>query len=211
MSLIGLLSAFFVTLQMVVIVLIGASLLGIPVAWARMARFKVIQFIAAAFIGIIRGIPTLAWLFIVFFSVTIAGWTPGALFSAIITLVVVNSAYFAENYRAGFEAVPSGYKEASAALGLSGWDRTRLVTAPLALKVIVGSSSSIAIQIVKETSVASLIGAQELTYYANAHVAAGGNGMFYFSVIGVFYLALSLVLGIFARRNTNTESTPATI
>lgn len=204
-------SALLVTLMMLVVTLIGSAILGIPVAFARMSRFRALKLLAAAFIGVIRGAPPLAWLFIVFFTWTVGGFKPGAMVASLITLIVVNSAYFAENYRGGIEAVSPGLREAAAALGLSRQKQMWLVTVPLSLKVIIGSSSSIAINIVKETAIASLIGAQELTFWANAKVAAGENGMVYFSIVGALYLAISIVLGVIARRQTNLSIGPASV
>jgi polar amino acid transport system permease protein len=205
------LDAFLVTVEMCLVTLVGAGLLAIPIAYARMCRFSILRFAAAIFIVVIRGIPPLAWLFIAFFAVHVGDVKPSAMTAALATLIVVNSAYFAEIYRAGIDSVHTGLKEAAMALGLSGRVRMRFVVLPLAMRIIVGSSSSIAITIVKDTSIASLIGARELTHYASAKVADGGDGMVYFTLIGVIYLGLSFILGALARHRSSVSSVPVSV
>lgn len=194
-----LLQALGFTVLVTVASFLVAAVLGTFVVAARRSAHRVPRAIAGAWIAVLRGVPPVVWMFIVFFGITIgaAKFTPTS--AAIITFGVVYSAYLAEAYRAGLESVPKAQREALDALGIPRLASMRLVVLPQALPVIVSTCSSYAINLLKDTAVASLIGVQELTYAANDTVQRGADGFQAFFLLGLAYLALSVPMGVLAR------------
>lgn len=176
-----------------------AAVLGLFIAAARASTNPVLRTAAMAWITVLRGVPPLVWLFIVYFGITIQGARFTPVSAAIVTFGLVGSAYLAEAYRAGLESVPSSQREALSALGLPRWAAMRLVVLPQAMPVMVSTSASYGIHLLKDTALASLIGVQELTYLANDVVQRGTDGFAAFFVLGMAYLVLSAPVGMMAR------------
>jgi polar amino acid transport system permease protein len=175
-------------------VAVGA-VLGIAVAAGRTSSNAVLRSIATVYIEVFRGIPTLVWLFIVFFGLTSFGFSPTAVFSAILTLGIVSSAYIAEIYRSGLNAVPTTQREATTALGLPPYIALVKVVVPQAKPIIFAGLGSFGIHMLKETALASLIGVVEIMNVGNYLVERGANGLSVFLVVGLIYIALCLPIG----------------
>jgi polar amino acid transport system permease protein len=172
--------------------------LAMPVCAARMSRIAVLRMAAIVWIEVLRGVPTLIWLFVVFFGISVLGHSPTAYVSAVLALSAVNSAYFAEVYRSGFESVGAEQREALQALGMTRLAGARLVLLPQALPIIVAGCGSFAILVLKETALASLIGVVEIMNVANYEVTQGANGIKVFLATGLIYTALCLPIGVAA-------------
>lgn len=171
------------------------AVLGIAIAAGRTSSNKALRALATVYIEVFRGIPTLVWLFIVFFGLTSFGFSPTAVFSAILTLGIVSSAYIAEIYRSGLNAVPTTQREATTALGLPPRIALAKVVIPQAKPIIFAGLGSFGIHLLKETALASLIGVVELMNVANYMVERGANGLTVFLVVGLIYIALCLPIG----------------
>lgn len=187
------------TLLVTIVSFLLAAVLGIAVATARKSSNSLLSAVAAAWITVVRGVPPLVWLFIVYFGITVGGAKFTPVSAAIITFGVVGSAYLAEAYRAGLDALPKSQREALAALTMPRGAAMRLVILPQALPVIISTCASYGIHLLKDTALASLIGVQEMTYLANEVVQRGADGFAAFFLLGMVYLALSLPVGLLAR------------
>lgn len=178
----------------VIAIVIGALVCGL-----RMHRNTLVRRTTTVIIAIVRGIPPLVWVFLIFFSVTIGGQQLGSILAATIALGIVGSAYLAEIYRSGLEGVPPGLLEAANALGIP--KRTVLIRirVRLAVPMILAATSAYAINLLKDTALASLIGAQELTFLASYDVKNGASGLRVFLFLGFIYLVASVPIGILAR------------
>jgi len=99
-------------------VLIGSPL-GVGVYLLRASRLPVLRAIGAAYVEVIRNTPLLLQLYLIYFALPSVGVNFDPITAGILALSVNNSAYLAEIYRAGFEAIPQGQIEAADALGLS--------------------------------------------------------------------------------------------
>lgn len=187
------------TLWVTVSSFVLAAALGALVVLARRATNGLIRNLAIAWITVMRGVPPLVWLFIVFFGVTIQGASFTPVSAAIVTFGAVGSAYLGEAFRAGLESVPKAQREAVEALGISRWSALRLVILPQAYPVMVSACAAYGIHLLKDTALASLIGVQELTYLTNDIVQRGTDGFLAFFLLGLAYLALSAPVGVLAR------------
>ncbi|HEY2246323.1 MAG TPA: amino acid ABC transporter permease, partial [Bradyrhizobium sp.] len=143
--------------------LVLSTLLGMVWALMRVSPVRALQQLAKGIVNAIRGIPILVQLFYIYFVMPEFGVTLSALQASIIGLGIAYSAYQAENFRAGIEAIDKGQIEASESLGM-GWAlMMRRVVVPQAVKIILPPYGNIMIMMLKDSSQASTITVAELT------------------------------------------------
>ena len=176
-----------------------AVVLSIPVAAGRRARSPILRGVTRVWVGIVRGLPPLVWMILLFFGVGIGLLGQSPMFAAIVALGLINSAYFGDSIYAGLSSVPTGQWEAIKALALPTRQAYVKVIIPQAFPIIIASSTAYSISLVKNTAIASIIGANELMFYGHNIVQAGANGLQVFFLIGLVYLALTIPVGMLAR------------
>ncbi|WP_296605966.1 amino acid ABC transporter permease [Nocardioides sp.] len=187
------LEATWVTLRLTAVALVFAMLLGSVVAAMSMSSVAVLRWIATGFIGLIRGTPLIAQIFVLYFGIaeiiTLDKFWAGA-----IALGIHNAAYIAEIIRSGFQSVPRGLDEASRSLGMSRTKTLRRVRAPLALRAILPVLGSQFIIAVKDSSLVAFIGMQELFLTARNEAASTYEPLTMYLIVSLYYLAIVLVL-----------------
>lgn len=153
---------FMLTLILSAVGIVVSFPLGIALALGRRSKLPAIKYFCIAFIEIVRGAPLISWLFIASLMVPlILNISPDrlpALMRALVAITLFSSAYMAENVRGGLQAVPKGQSEAARALGLSGWQTTRLIVLPQALKAVIPAIVGQAIGLFKDTSLVFIVG-----------------------------------------------------
>jgi His/Glu/Gln/Arg/opine family amino acid ABC transporter permease subunit len=155
-----------ITLALSVVGLIGATLVGLVAGIAATVGGRVSRAVAVGYVEIARGVPLLVHMYAWYFGLT-AVLLPGFL-CAVLALASYSGAYMAEVVRAGLQGVPAGQTEAARALGLSGWQAFRRVVIPQALANVAPSMAGLFSQLIKDSSLASVIGVAELTFDAGA-------------------------------------------
>jgi polar amino acid transport system permease protein len=121
----------------------------------------------AAYVEFIRNVPLLLLVYFAYYGLPKAGITIfNNVWSFIIALSVYSGAYLTEVFRAGVGSVPTGYTEAGKAIGLTSWQRTRMVTLPVTFRITLPSLSNTFISLFKDTSLASVLAVPELTFAA---------------------------------------------
>jgi len=179
---------------------IGA-VVALPLMLARRARSLALRLPARAAIDLLRAIPPIVWLFIVFFGLSEVNLDLQPFPAAVIALGVVSGAYLAEIYRGGFMALDDGQVEASQALGLRRRDALRFVLAPQALRVALPAIATYAIALLKDTSLAYTIGVHEVLFRANEQAQLGtGSPLAILLFAGALYAVLSIPTAVLARR-----------
>lgn len=163
--------------------------LGMVVMFLRRSRFRIVQSITKIYIAIMRGTPLmlqlLMWYFgpYYLFGMSIRGYR----FAAIIIGFSVNySAYFAEIYRGGIEAIPKGQYEAAEILGYSKAQTFFKIILPQVVKMILPSVTNEVITLVKDTSLAFALAYNEMFSLAK-QIAASQTSFVPFVIAGVFY------------------------
>ncbi|WP_420028827.1 amino acid ABC transporter permease [Metarhizobium album] len=145
---------------------IGVSLpLGILLALGRRSQMPVIKMLCIAFIELIRGVPLITVLFMASVMLPLflpAGWTVDKLLRALVGVSIFASAYMAEVIRGGLQAVPKGQYEGADSLGLSYWQKMRLVVMPQAIKLVIPGIVNTFIGMFKDTSLVSIISMYDL-------------------------------------------------
>lgn len=139
--------------------------LGIILALGRRSQMPVIKTLCVVFIEVIRGIPLVTVLFMASVMLPLFlpdGWTFDKLLRALIGVSIFASAYMAEVIRGGLQAIPKGQFEGADSLGLSYWQKTRLIILPQAIKLVIPSIVNTFIGLFKDTSLVSIIGMFDL-------------------------------------------------
>lgn len=175
------------------------ALLGVPLAALRRSGRFTLRAPAIGIIELLRAIPPIVWLFIIFYGIGSGAVKLTTLQAAVIGLGLISAAYLAEIYRAGLDALPAGQWEAVRALGLPRSAAMRRVILPQAILLIIPPAATFAIGLLKDTAVASVIGASDITFLANQQTQADANGLRNFSVAALLYIGLSLPIAILAR------------
>jgi polar amino acid transport system permease protein len=177
--------------------LILSTLLGMVWALMRVSRVRALQQLAKAIVNGIRGIPIIVQLFYIYFVMPELGVTLSALQASIIGLGIAYSAYQAENFRAGIEAIDKGQIEASESLGM-GWAlMMRRVVLPQAVKIILPPYGNIMIMMLKDSSQASTITVAELTLKGQLIAASTFKYTSVLTMVAVLYLVMSVPLILF--------------
>lgn len=187
------LEATWVTLRLTAVALIIAMVLGGFIAWMVMSRFEPLRWLATAYIGVIRGTPLIAQIFVLYFGISELVKLP-AFWAGSLALAAHNSAYIAEIFRSGFQAVPKGLVEASRSLGMSRRKTLRRVQAPLALRTtlpVLGNQYIIAI---KDSSLVAFIGMPELFQTSRNLAASTYEPLQMYLMVSVYYLVIVLIL-----------------
>ncbi|MDQ1076099.1 MULTISPECIES: amino acid ABC transporter permease [Microbacterium] len=196
--LLGLPMTLLVTAAAFAIGLVG----GIPLMLGLRSRHRVVRLVVRFVVDLIRGIPPIVWLFVLFFGVSIGALRFNALAAAIVGLGVISAAYLAEIYRGGFATLPAGQTEAARALGLGRRATFVRVLAPQAARTALPSITTFLLALVKDSSIASTIGVTDMVFAANTFVRQNPMtaGLTPFFVAAAVYVAISIPLAIVARR-----------
>ncbi|ENN86552.1 amino acid ABC transporter permease protein [Rhizobium freirei PRF 81] len=177
---------------------IGA-ILAVPLLAARRSRLLPVRLAAGVLIQIVRAIPPILWLFIIFFGLGMSYFPINPFVAALAGLGLIAAANMAEIYRGALSSIHHGQWEACAALDLGRWDTMRDVVAPQAFRVALPSAASYLIGLMKETAVASTIGVTELAYQGNQLSQLTFRGLEVFAIVGLFYIFLSLPVAWLSR------------
>ncbi|WP_298013335.1 amino acid ABC transporter permease [uncultured Castellaniella sp.] len=172
---------------------------GFGVMLARVSRFGVVRAIAAVFIQGIQGIPLLVLLFIVYFGVGIFGIDVPPLAAAGIALMVYVSAFLGEIWRGSVESIEKIQWEAAECLGLSRWQSLILVVIPQAVRLSLPATVGFLVQVLKSTSLASVVGFVELTRAGQIINNSLFQPFLVFALVGGFYFLLCYPLSKWSR------------
>jgi len=178
----------------------GGGALGLLVAVCRVAPSPLLRRIATIWIRALQGTPLLVQLLIVYYGTAFIGLRPDAWLAASITFIVSTSAFFGEIWRGCLEAIPSGQWDGARALGFRFPAILRLVILPQALRLMIAPTIGYMVQIIKSTSVASLIGIAELTRTAVLVNTVTFEPVSVFGVVSITYFAMCWPLSLIAER-----------
>jgi polar amino acid transport system permease protein len=186
-----------------IIVTIGSLLLStvLGLVWAlmRVSGIGVLSGVSAGVINVIRGIPIIVLLFYLYFVMPEFGLTLTALQAAILGLGIAYSAYQAENFRAGIEAIDKGQIEAAQAIGMSWWQTMRRVVLPQAVRIVLPPYGNVMIMMLKDSSQASTITVAELALQGKLIASSTFKNTSVFTLVALMYLTMSIPLILLVR------------
>ncbi len=195
---IGLLGdGLLLTTQIFFVTLIGALPLGIVVALCRMSRFKVVSGIARFYISLLRGTPLMLQLMAIMFGpYYLFGMQMGSdwkYWACDIGFILNYAAYFGEIYRSGIQSIPRGQYEAANVLGYSRAQTFMKIVLPQVIKRILPAMGNEIITLVKDTSLAFVLGIAEMFSQAKA-LAAREVSMVPYALAALVYWVVCLVI-----------------
>lgn len=213
----GISTTLFVTLVAFVL----ATALGLLVAMARTSRHRVLVEIATFYVEIVRGIPILVLLFYIAFvgapwlvdvynvacsPLIEAGLMPALTvrvfdltWRAILALTIGYSAFIAEIFRAGIEAVDKGQREAALSLGLSRWQTFRHIVAPQAVRTVLPPLGNDFVAMIKDSALVSALGVQDITQLGRVYSASSFRFFETYNVVAFLYLVMTISLSLLVR------------
>lgn len=178
----------------------GGSIGGLMVALARTSGVAWLSDLAAGYILVFQGTPLLMQLVLAFFVPGLFGWDVDPFAAAAIGLSLHASAFLGEIWRGSIETVPRGQSEAATALGMRYVGRMRLIIVPQAVKIAMAPTVGFLVQLIKATSLASIIGFVELTRAAQVVNNATFRPFTIFGLVALIYFIMCWPLSIYSRR-----------
>jgi His/Glu/Gln/Arg/opine family amino acid ABC transporter permease subunit len=195
-----LLDGALVTIETAALVILGGSVAGVFLGIVRVGRTVGLRHAAMLYIEIIRGTPLLVVLFVVYFGLPpLTGHRFTAYAAAVIGFIAFIAAYIAEDFRSGLASVSLGQRDTGLALGLTRLQLLRLIILPQAIRRMIPALFNQFVRLVKFTSVASVIGANELTGAAMAVNAREFKPIEILIALAASYLALCFLLSLLGR------------
>ncbi len=178
--------------------LVISTALGLVWALMRVMGGAVLSFSSKALVNTIRGIPIIVQLFYIYFVLPDLGVALTALEAGIIGLGIAYSAYQAENFRAGIEAIDPGQVEAAESIGMTRAMLMRRVVLPQAVRIVLPPYGNTMIMMLKDSSLASTITVAELARQGQLIASSTFKNMTVFTLVALLYLAMSVPLTVFA-------------
>jgi polar amino acid transport system permease protein len=179
--------------------LLLSTILGLVWALMRVSGNRVLAGLSAGLINLIRGIPIIVLLFYLYFVMPDFGIALSALQAAVIGLGIAYSAYQAENFRAGIEAIDKGQIEAAQAIGMGFWLTMRRVILPQAIRIVLPPYGNIMIMLLKDSSQASTITVAELALQGKLIASSTFKNTSVFTLVALMYLTMSIPLILLVR------------
>ena len=188
------------TILLSLVAFVGGGIVGLLVCVARIAKNPIAQWVARLYIEVLQGTPLLMQLFLAFFGLSLLGIDVPPLVAAAVALTAYTAAFLGEIWRGCIEAIPRGQWEASASLALRYGEQLRHIILPQALRIAVAPTVGFAVQVVKGTALASIIGFVELTKAGTMINNATFQSFLVYGLVALLYFALCFPLSWYARR-----------
>ena len=195
------------TFEIFILTLLFALPLGLIISFGSMSKFKPLKYFVQIFVWIIRGTPLMLQLIIIFYGPGLwlghniwSGDDWGRIMATVVAFTINYACYFSVIFRGGIEGVPAGQREAGQVLGMTKTQIFFKITLLQMIKRIVPPMSNEIITLVKDTSLARIIAAYELTFTGFAFMKSDGitwplfyTGVFYLLFLGILTLLFNYV------------------
>ncbi|MDC6292553.1 ectoine/hydroxyectoine ABC transporter permease subunit EhuD [Ralstonia pseudosolanacearum] len=195
-----LLQGAVVTVEVTVLSFLLSSVIGLALALMRLSPIKAVSAAGASIVNIIRGLPIIVQLFYIYFVLPDIGIQLTAFQAGVIGLGIAYSAYQAENFRAGIEAVDPGQREAAQAMGMRGALIMRRVILPQAFRIALPPYGNTLVMMLKDSSLVSTITVAEMTRAGQLIASSTFQNMTVYTLVALLYLLMSLPLVFGLRR-----------
>ncbi|KAF1052397.1 MAG: L-cystine transport system permease protein YecS [Delftia tsuruhatensis] len=189
-----LLQGAVVTVQVTALSFLLSSAIGLVLALGKLSPVRAVSWAASTVVNVIRGLPIIVQLFYIYFVLPEVGIQLTAFQAGVIGLGIAYSAYQAENFRAGIEAVDPGQREAALAMGMRPALLMRRVVLPQAVKIVLPSYGNTLVMMLKDSSLVSTITVAEMTRQGQLIAASTFQNMTVYTLVALLYRAMSLPL-----------------
>jgi len=188
------------TVLLTLVAFVGGTVGGSAIAVLRVARSPMLRGAAATYIKVLQGTPLLMQLYLVYFGANLLGLATDAWASAALALTLYASAFLGEIWRGCIQAIPRVQWEGAQALALGHFLALRLVILPQALRIAIPPTVGFLVQLLKGTSLASIIGFTELTRAAQMVNNATFRPFVTYALVAALYFILCWPLSMSSRR-----------
>ena len=172
---------------------------GLVVALAMRVRLRALRLVVAALIDFFRAVPPLVLLIFIHAGLPFAGLRPSSFVSVAIAFLLNNSAYYGEIYRAGIESIGRGQWDAARSTGLTAAQAARFVVLPQAIRNVLPDLVSNTVEVVKLTSLASVVALPEMLYSADMARSLTYNASPIVLAAGIYLVLLWPVVRLVSR------------
>ncbi len=188
-----LLSGALITIEITALAVGIGFFIGLCVGVARLSQVKLLKYMAIIYADTIRGTPLLIQIFLIYFALPmIIGRQIDPFAAAVVACSINSGAYVSEIFRAGIQAIDKGQMEAARSLGLSWWQAMRFVVLPQAFSKILPPLGNEFIAMLKDTSLVSVIGFEELTRRGQLIIAKTYGSFEIWSTVALIYLVMTV-------------------
>lgn len=178
------------TVGLALVAALGGGMIGLFIAVIRVVPFRPLNWLAIGYISLIQGTPLLGQLFVFYFGLPLFGLSVSAWVAMSLAMSIYASAFFGEIWRGSLQSVPSRQWEAGASLGLSYPQRFLHVIIPQAIRISIAPTTGFLVQLIKNTSLAALVGFVELTRAAQIMTAATFSPLPVYLTAAAIYFAM---------------------
>ena len=202
-----LMSGLATTFEIFILTLVFALPLGLVIAFGLMSKFKPLRYLLEVIVWVIRGTPLMLQLIIIFYGPGMwlghniwGGNEAGRITATVVAFTINYACYFSVIFRGGIEGIPAGQREAGQVLGMTRSQIFFKITLLQMVKRVVPPMSNEIITLVKDTSLARIIAAQELTQRGYSFMKSAGlvwplfyTGLFYLIFVGILTLLFNYI------------------
>ena len=183
------------TIKITAVAVSCGFIIGLIVSLARMSNFVIIRLIAKCYVDVIRGTPMLVQIFMIYFALPqIIGTRIDPYIAACAACSINSGAYVSEIFRAGIQSIDKGQMEAGRSLGLTWGQTMRYIIMPQAFKAIIPPLGNEFIAMLKDSSLVSVIGFEELTRRGQLIIAKTYASFEIWGTVAVIYLIMTVTI-----------------
>ena len=179
--------------------LLLGTLLAVPLTLGLQSRHRLVWLVCRTIVDLVRGVPPIVWLFILFYGISIGAVRLSALVAGIGALSIVAAAYLAEIFRGALKSVHHGQSEAATALALNRRTVWISVIIPQGWRAAIPGYTNYAIALLKDSSIVSIVGVSEIVNRAAQLSRSTDLGVLIYLLAGVVYVVLSILIGVGSR------------
>ena len=188
-----LLTGAAVTVQITALSVLIGIIIGLFVGIARISTYRVVHLIAAVYVDFLRGTPLLVQIFLVYFALpVVTGQRIDPFVAAIAACSINSSAYVAEIFRAGIQSIDAGQMEAGRSLGMTWAQTMRYIIVPQAARRVIPPLGNEFIALLKDSSLVSVIGFEELTRRGQLIIARTYASLEIWLCVAIIYLVMTV-------------------
>lgn len=186
--------SLFITIEVTVLASLVALCAAFLAGTAQLAPWRPVRWLARVYIETFRGTSALVQLFVMFYVLPLLGLRLSPLTVGVVGLGLNLGAYGSQVVRAGIVAIDRGQRDAAVALGLTGWQTLRRIVLPQAIPLMLPPFGNELIEMLKATSLVSLIALTDLTFAGNLFVEQRGHALEVYMALLFTYFVLALPL-----------------
>lgn len=188
-----LLQGAVITIQITVMAVGCGFFIGMIAALANLSRFRIVRLLVKCYVELFRGTPLLVQIFMIYFALPmVIGQSINPYVAAVTACSINSGAYVSEIFRAGIQSIDKGQMEAGRSLGLTWGQTMRYIVMPQAFKAIIPPLGNEFIAMMKDTSLISVIGFEELTRRGQLIIARTYGSFEIWTAVAIIYLIMTL-------------------